>query len=238
MSRLDMADRGRLAERVDTDLKRGERETGLDFFDSDDRFTITSYSPAIVRSLLRHNEARINWIYASGSAEPTGRVTNPSLLLDTDAAVEGVQATLPKGTLKVKGTVRRRNADGGIVSTPEDAQDAREAFTDGGRYILPGVGDRVVDREEGDELLVVELHEQTGADRYEIDANGKTVAELNPEYDPAAPVVEAVYADDIARKLDEWESVDDLKAAVSFGVVSSYSFPADRLSSGAGGIEK
>lgn len=129
MSDLDMADRHRLADRVDTELKRTEQETGLDFFASDDRYTITSYSPAIVRALLKHDEAEINWIYASGSAEPTGRVTNPSLLLDTGAAVEGVQVALPKGTLKVKGTVRRRNADGGIVSTPADA---REAFNDGG----------------------------------------------------------------------------------------------------------
>ena len=230
MSRLDMADRGRLAERVDNDLKRGERETGLDFFDSDERFTITSYSPTIVRSLLKHNEARINWIYATGSAEPTGRVTNPSFLLDTDAVVEGVQATLPKGTLKIKGTVRRRNADNAIVSTPEDAQDAREAFTDGGRYILPGVGDRVVDREEGDELLVVELHEQTGADRYEIGLFGDTtVAEQNPHYDPAAPVVEAVYIDDVDETLDGWRSVEDVRDAVAFDAVTAYSFPADRL---------
>lgn len=128
MSDLDMTDRQELAEHVDSELKRGERETGLDFFDTDDRFTVTSYSPSIVRSLLKHNEARINWIYTNRDEEPTGRVTNPLALLDTDASVEGLQATLPKGALTVKGTVRARNADGDIVNTPDEAAEAREAF--------------------------------------------------------------------------------------------------------------
>ena len=130
MSDLDMADRQRLADRVDTELKRTEQETGLDFFASDDRFTITSYSSAIVRALLKHDEAEINWIYATGSAEPTGRVTNPSELLDNGSTVEGLQATLPKGTLSIKGTVRSKNYDGRIINTPGDAEEAREAFAE------------------------------------------------------------------------------------------------------------
>lgn len=237
MSDLDMADRARLADRVDTDLKRGERETGLDFFDTNDRFTITSYSPSIVRSLLKHSEARINWIYARGSAEPTGRVTNPSALLDTDAAVEGLQATLPKGTLTVKGTVRARNADGGIVNTPEDAEDVREAFTDGGRYRLPSVGSRVLDRDSGerDELIVIDTQPDTRAGDCRIDAIDATVAGVNPEYDPDAPVVEAVFAEEADDRLDGWRTAEDLVDAVEFNAINSYSFPADRLARREGG---
>ena len=130
MSDLDMADRHRLADRVDTELKRTEQETGLDFFASDDRFTITSYSSAIVRALLNHDEAKINWIYATGASEPTGRVTEPSELLGKGSTVEGVQATLPKGTLSIKGTVRSRNTDGRIVNTPDDVERTREAFVE------------------------------------------------------------------------------------------------------------
>ena len=102
--------------------------------------------------------------------------------------------------------------------------------TDGGRYILPGVGDRVVDREEGDELLVVELYEEMGADRYEIGLFGETtVAEQNPHYDPAAPVVECVYVENVEETLDGWRSVEDLRDAVELDALTAYSFPADRL---------
>lgn len=128
--RISMAARHDLAEGVDNDLRFDERETGLDFFQSDDRFTITSYSPSIVRGLLKHAEARINWVYATGEGSPTGRVTTPEDLVDEDVEVEGVQATLPKGTLSIKGTVRTRKSDSEIVTTPDDVNDVREAFAE------------------------------------------------------------------------------------------------------------
>lgn len=228
---LDMAERLRLVDRVDSELKRDEQETGIDFFATDDRFTITSYSASIVRSLLSHDEAKIEWIYATRGEEPTGRVTNPSTLLETDAAVEGVQATLPKGALTVKGTVRSRNTDAGIVNTPDDAKDAREAFTDGGTYNLPAIGSRVRDRdsEDGDEVVVIETHSLARASEFVIDELDETVAEVNPEYDQHAPVVEAVYVDEADRQLPWWESVEDLADAVEGGAINSYSFPCDRL---------
>lgn len=127
---LDAADRDELAGRVDTDLKRGERETGVSFFDGDERAVVTSYSPSIVRPLLRHDKSRIRWIYATGSGEPTGRIREPLKLLDTDTNVEGVQVDIPKGTLSIKGSVRSTNEENEIVNTPAEAEKVRQAFAD------------------------------------------------------------------------------------------------------------
>ena len=128
---VDMDTRRRLADRVDTELTRGERETDLSFFDTADEAVITSYSPTIARSLLRHQKAKIGWVYATGGDEPTGRVRNLAAILDSDVRVEGVRARIPKGCLTVKGTVRADNTDSGIVNTPDGADEAREAFADG-----------------------------------------------------------------------------------------------------------
>ena len=225
---VDMDTRRRLADRVDPQLPKNERETGIDWFQTDDRATITSYSPGIVRDLLRHREARVCWIYATGSAEPTGRVRNPSELLNADVAVEGVQVTVPVGTLGVKGVVRTSSRDSGVVNTPDEADEAREAFADGGQYRLPGVGDPVLDREGGDRLVVVDVHPGTAAAEYAI-TSGATVADHNDEYDPAAPVVDAVYTDEVGVALVEWRSVADLRRAADDGKLTVYSFPTDRL---------
>lgn len=106
------------------------------------------------------------------------------------------------------------------------------ALPDGGHYILPDRGARVRDREadENGELLVVDVYPNTAAADYPIGAlDGTTVAEVNPEYDTAAPVVDAVYLDDLEDGADGWRSLEDLWTAIDAGAVTAYSFPADRL---------
>lgn len=226
---VDMADRRKLADRVGTDLKRSEQETGIDWFNRNERITLTTYSVTVVRSVLKHAEARINWVYVADSTELSGRVKNLDAVVDSEATVEGVQATLPVGCLSIKGVARENNRDSQVVSTPEEA---REAFTDGG-YQLPAVGSRVRDRgtEDGDELVTIATHPDTRAADYMIDAIGATVAEVNREYDRDAPVVKAVYTDEANEQLPWWQSVDELGEAVDAGAINSYSFPADRLAS-------
>lgn len=102
---------------------------------------------------------------------------------------------------------------------------------DGGRYLLPERGARVGDREAEDnaELVVLEVYPDTTAAGYPIGAlDGTTVAEVNPEYDPSAPVIEAVYLDEVTLEDDE-NALADLRKAVDAGSVTAYSFPVDRL---------
>lgn len=94
-----------------------------------------------------------------------------------------------------------------------------------GMYSLPGVGAPVVDRETDERLIVIRLRPETRAGDHEV--GSETVAELNPEYDENAPVVDAVYAEEI--QLAEWRSVDDLQAAADRGDLTAYAFPVDRL---------
>jgi len=125
----------------------------------------------------------------------------------------------------------------------EEADDAAtlEAFADGGRAdALPSPGDRVRDRDsddsdERDELVVVEVDEETTAAECWLDAINATVADVNGAYDPEAAVVEAAYVADVEDRLDGWRTVEDLRDAVSFGALSLYTFPADRLAARPGG---
>ena len=96
----------------------------------------------------------------------------------------------------------------------------------------PGVatGDRVRDLESDDseELLVVGIRDATAAE-YVIPDLGESVAAVNPGYPPRDRVVEAVYADDVENRLDGWRSIEDVRDAVAFDAIRSYSFPASRL---------
>lgn len=106
----------------------------------------------------------------------------------------------------------------------------RQLVADGGR---PGVapGDRVRDLEadngEGD-LLVVAVRDTTAA-KHTIPELGETVASVNPGYPPEDRVAEAVYVDEVEDRLDGWRSVEDVRDAVAFDALRSYSFPASRL---------
>lgn len=130
----EMGRRRALADAVGTDLSRDERETGVEFFESDGRFTIYSYSPTIVRSILRHGEASINWVYVD---PPHGRKRREESLgeIPNDEAtlkIEGLSASLPLSTLSIKGSPRSYNKPSGIVSTPDQAERVADAFADGG----------------------------------------------------------------------------------------------------------
>jgi hypothetical protein len=124
----DMETRRALAQRVETDLGRDEQETGLNFFATDDRYTVTTHVPTMVRSLLKHGEADIDWIYSTSSASVSGVVRDLSNVRADDVRVEAVQASLPLATLTIKGSPRTSNRTSGIVHTPEEVADVGEVF--------------------------------------------------------------------------------------------------------------
>lgn len=111
----------------------------------------------------------------------------------------------------------------------DDTRAGTALRTDGGRPDLEP-GDRAVDREDRDKavVVVVFVHDAT-AGEYTIEALGETVSGVNPGYSPRDRVVEAVYLDEAEAALGEWADTGQLRDAVAFDGVRSYSFPEGRL---------
>lgn len=225
---VDMADRRELADRVDTDLKRAEQETGIDWFNPDDRFTLTTYSVTVVRSVLKHDEARLNWVYVTDSTELSGRVDNVAAVVDSDAMVEGIQATLPIGCLSIKGVARENDRDSKVVSTPEKG---REPFTDGG--VVEGgdieVGAVVEDRDnvaQNDRMVVINTPPVTASD-WETNNLGVTVADENRDYDKHDAIAVCAFADDLEDARPGYDGSHPLKLAEV--AVYTKAYPAGRL---------
>jgi hypothetical protein len=125
----EMGIRKVLADRAGNDLSRDERETGIDFFSADDRFTVHSYEPTIVRALLRHDEAAIKWLFVEPDTGRGRRESNLREVADREAVeISGVKATLPTAVLKIKGKPRTTGRPSSIVSTPSDAESVEEEF--------------------------------------------------------------------------------------------------------------
>lgn len=126
----EMRVRSILADYVNGHLSRGEREYGLSGFGDEDRFQLTTYVPTWVKSVLRHRFAKIEWVYIYKEDDRNERVENLAGLVDENPVpdVEGVQATLPIGALTIKGSVRSSARLSKVINTPEEAEEARQAF--------------------------------------------------------------------------------------------------------------
>lgn len=118
-----------------------------------------------------------------------------------------------------------------------DAQGVPAAVpaADGGRYLLPNRGAKVRDRDTDDELLVVDVHPDTPAREFFLEGPERTVAALNREYDPDAPVIDAVYLEAAEEYLAERDGTEPITEAAEAGDLRAYSFPAPRLAAVEGG---
>jgi len=133
---------------------------------------------------------------------------------------------------------------GGEADSSENEPD--QAVADGGTttFTVPEPGDVVHDRESthgDDRLLVLGVREETDAGSENIEQIGATVAEVNPEYSPNAPVARCAYYEEI-EDVDPQAALDDVRSAVELNIFNSYTFPVDRLALGdvdaAGGDER
>lgn len=87
--------------------------------------------------------------------------------------------------------------------------------------------------DEGKKKLIVVNHPDEPCEEFRIDNIGQTVAEINPEYSPDAPVVQAVYAGQLDAELQGWPYIppENLLEAVEDFELRVYSYPARRLAS-------
>ena len=120
----EMATRRDLCGYVSTELPRHEREFGISGFADDDRFQIFSYAPTVVKKLLRHRYARIDWIYVMPDDGRGYEVEDLSTfeIRHGSENVEGIQATMPVGTLGVKGVPRSDDHLSSVIKTPEESE--------------------------------------------------------------------------------------------------------------------
>lgn len=206
-------------ERGDPDLDPAEKETTIRWARDEDTAIVHTDEKGVGRRVIRHDHSTIesvNVLLPDGT-----RDTLEPEAVGANNEVVGVRVRLPVGAVSIKGTPRANDQHAAVVS---DAV----LRTDGGQYRLPGVGDPVVDREDDDRLVVIDVHPDRGASSYHV-GGGDTVADHNEAYDPAAPVVECVYTEDVGMQLVEWRSVAELRRAVDAGKLTAYAFPADRL---------
>lgn len=129
----EMSLRRDLAEDVLThpDWQPVERETCVRF-SADERTTyyVQSFQRAIVSDTLKHSKAQIERVHLL-SGERLSRVDSVAAAASRDYdRVVGVEATLPLGTLSIKGTERADSKPSTVVSTPADVEQVREAFAE------------------------------------------------------------------------------------------------------------
>jgi hypothetical protein len=126
----DMRIRRTLAKRVGSSLSRNEQETSIHFFGDSKRFKAITHRPSLTRAFLRHDYADINWVDGHKNESRVGRMPfHPADMNSSDPTkIEGISVSLPIGTLLIKGMLRASDHQCAIVSTPEEARAAAEAF--------------------------------------------------------------------------------------------------------------
>lgn len=104
---------------------------------------------------------------------------------------------------------------------------------DGGAYRLPEAGSHVFDREadEYNEVIVLEQYPETTAEQHTTPRSAATVAQRNPSYDAAAPVVEGVYLESVKITVENWDDRDELRDAANSPdcELKRWAFPAGRV---------
>ena len=109
-----------------TSLSSAEKETGIHFAGDESAFTVTTYKPTIVKSLLEHDHAEVYRYIVStesgGHRSVSAHEVQPSDL--TDETIVGCHATMPIGTLSIKSVPRTENYQSQIVTSKTIDEDA------------------------------------------------------------------------------------------------------------------
>jgi hypothetical protein len=234
-------------ESVETDLEtwgadvdHRERDSRIDqpeasSFGVDDRPEVTSSDGGEQGALFADT--------ANDQQTLTGERAASQCLFESDDTDEAPDDE-PADTVSTEATTQAVAADGGRVEDPDSDdeddtddraeksdEDARNDTTDDASGFA--VGARVVDRDADDPnpAVVVALPDEPAYAR-EIDAlDGKSVADVNPEYGASGRVATVAYMDDLDTALDVWCEADpDVLARICTDhEVRTYDFPTARL---------
>jgi hypothetical protein len=126
--------------------------------------------------------------------------------------------------------------------TASDEASPRAVATDGGQSVEDddsddshgfAVGTRVEDRDADDPnpAVVIGLPDEPAYAREIPALDGKSVADVNPEYGASSPVATVAYAEDLDTALDVWREADPdaLAQICADHEVRTYDFPTARL---------
>ena len=127
---LTLTQRTELSARVESasNIASASKETAVNLLGDESAYTITSMRATIVRSILEHELADIERITTQPDDYPFEGYTPEDGLPPANEPIVGVAARLPVGTLSIKGSRRANDQQSSVVSTPAEAQAAREAF--------------------------------------------------------------------------------------------------------------
>ena len=126
-------------ERDDPRLAPSEKETTIRFARDEDRAVIHTDEAGLGRRLLAHDDSDVVEV----AVLDDGRVRRVTLdEVERGDEPVGVRATLPIGALSIRSSSRKSDRHAQVVSDRVlDDVGKPEPVTDGGRYVLPGVGE-------------------------------------------------------------------------------------------------
>lgn len=118
---MNMERRSKLTEKVGNNFSRNERETTAHFIDSEDKVRVTSNSPTVIKSLLEHSGAEINYLSCSRDGEFEKIIQDVSEVKD-DMEVNMISVSMHAGHFKIKSSARKSTSASHIVTTPEEVE--------------------------------------------------------------------------------------------------------------------
>jgi len=110
---VGMCGRRQLVDRFETSWG-ADRETNINFQTRDDAAVVKTRSTAIAKTLLKRSDADIRAVCVPGE----GWTADVRRVFREGVAIDGVEATIPKGAMLVKAESRDRSSDSLIVTLP------------------------------------------------------------------------------------------------------------------------
>lgn len=96
-----------------------EKETTINMYGQDKKYTIYSAKPTIIKKLLKHDHFELDWarvISEDSTGRKKERINNRRDLKNAEGDIVAVKGTMPVGVLTVKSKPRSNNHQSSIVT--------------------------------------------------------------------------------------------------------------------------